>query len=170
MSGMEKFYARKYADSLFYYELRLPHPVHLNASLKESEILALWKKLRPKEIFKQHADETDPAKIRKYLVAISGVQYKEESYLSKRQDCLDFLGTYFAGQVIPSIGDIVLLQKELGMYIAPPNKRAIARTPADYVPSNNVPKKRSVVDYQIEELEGTRQKLPFLLEDLEIND
>lgn len=163
MSAMEKFYARKYADSVFYYELRLPHPVVVNI-LSDSVVSSLWARFRPNDIFKQHADVSDVWKLRQYVLALSAVQYKLESFLSQRQACLDFLGTYFAGQVLPKIQNIQILQQELGNYIAPPNRRAIRRTLADYIPTNNVPKPRSDVDYTFDELEDDRQ-IAVMLED-----
>jgi hypothetical protein len=148
MRRMEEFYARKYKDRLFYYDLRLPHPrVLCNAS--ERWTMRLWGHFRPEVLFRSHAGETQYKVIRRYLAALAAVQYGEVAFLQSNSMYLTFLKTYFPKMVEPNLADPILFKKELAIYTSPPNPPPLQRLePEHFAATNNPPKNRDHPNYE----------------------
>lgn len=142
---MEKFYERKYAQRLFYYDLRLPHPSVLLKGISETELRKLWLKFRPETLFKDHV-RPSLSDLRTSMAAISAVQNNMDSVVKGSTAMTKFLGHYFPALVYPLTPDFTIFQKELAVYTSPPNPPALSRTEeAHYVPSNNPPRMREAV-------------------------
>ncbi len=163
---MEDFYERKYADRLFYYSLRLPHP-DVVGTLPEAEVRHFWKLFRPDTLFKHLAGQKSLGLIRGYLAALAAIQCRETNYLNSHAGALAFLGQYFPKLVTPQLADPQVFQRELSQYIAPPNPPAMERVEAThFLPTNNVPKAREEVLYSLEDLEHAPEQSPFSVFDL----
>ena len=169
MRSMEEFYLKKYSHRTFYYEMRLPHPDYVKTKLANAEVLAFWAKFKPQDRFKAHADEKDPDVVRRYLLAISAVQYREDQLLQPKTQSFDFLKGYFPAFIDDtSISNLDSLQKEMANLLSPRNEPALLRTDrGHYVAMNNPPKRREEVEFLLEDLEHDVLSAPFGLKDLE---
>lgn len=170
--GMEAFYENKYRDRVFYYELRMPQP---EACIKKdlvplAEILQFWKLCRPDDRFDQHADQKSPTHRRRFLAAIACVQNLKTATLESEQPYVDFLSTYFPklfvnGKVI----DENAFQRELALYLSPPNPPVQKRTDMEHYTSRNAPKSRSEVEFTLADLEhNPEDEIQFQLDELEM--
>jgi hypothetical protein len=168
MRAMEEFYEKKYKDRIFYYELRMPHPVVIMKVLKDDEVENLWELMRPEKLFKGKEKEKNVYKLRKYLASISAIQHRLDSYVTSNPFASEFLTEYFPRLMQPSMVDMGIFQKEIANYIAPPNPPALARIDAThYIPSQNVPKKRDVSELTLKDLEHDPASVPLLLDEIE---
>lgn len=153
-SEMEKFYQRRFKDRIFYYDLRLPQPAVL-AKWDDKQVFKQWMKFEPDRVFTIHGKEADPARLRKYLLAISTVQNRKLGYLNNEPLARDFLQSYFAAQLAKNPVDIVAFQQEMSTFTAPKNKQAdVRRSLDDYLPVNNPPKTRERIEYQLDDLQS----------------
>jgi len=152
MTSMEKFYANLYKHRVFYYELRLPHPLVVRKKWGKKEVMSYWKNIKADETFKEHATENRWLHIRDFLVGISSVQYCEHKYYQKNRRAKEFLETYFSGLMTASV-DATTFQKELANFIAPPNPAPIERGASDFADTNNPPKVRGEENYELEDIE-----------------
>lgn len=165
MRKMEDFYERKYADRLFYYDLRLPHPARVLRWKKDATILKWWKKFRPEQLFKAHLS-APPSSIREYLFGISCVQHSLRDLLEPKPLALQFLQAYWPKQANPLTQDMQTFQKEVAAYTAPTNSAAIPRTAPGHLIPTNAPKRRDEVNFDLEDLEHRIQDTPLILEEL----
>jgi hypothetical protein len=154
---MEEFYAQKYKDRINYYDLRLPHPKAVRL-VSDKQVLRFWQLFRPATLFKQHESETRPVELRKYLAALSAVQHREEAWLTVNPDALKFLGVYFPKQITPKITDIGTFQKELAVYIAPPNPPPLRRSDESHFIPVNAPKARELEEVSVDDLVWDAEK------------
>ena len=153
MRSMEEFYEKKYTERLMYYDLRLPHPRRIMSSaFPQKEMMALWKLMRPPTLFKNHAGENNPNKIRDFLAALSCVQNKDYNILSGLTAGKTFLTDYFPKLTTPMVEEVVF-QKELAAYVAPSNPPALRRSElSHYHPNQNHPKKRDALNQGLDDL------------------
>jgi hypothetical protein len=139
MSEMEKFYQQKYSTRTFYYELRLP-PAKVIKKMKSAEIQRWWKILRAESLFKEHTG-LNFLEQQAILMHLSAVQYKEANLVQSAAS-EKFLSVYFQKQLV--LGPIEELQKELAVFIAPPNPPAMQRTASEhYIATNSPPRRRA---------------------------
>jgi hypothetical protein len=142
MRQMEKYYADKYKDRTFYYELRLPLPVVIKR-WKGKKLWRKWNLYRPATVFRQHADTKNLAEVESHLCAISAVQNGDWKYLGATPTALAFLKTYFPKLADPLTQDVALFQKEMAVFTAPPNPPPLPRSePEHYQDNTNAPKRR----------------------------
>jgi len=165
MSEMEKFYVKRFSDRIFYYELRLPHPRAV-LQISQQRVRAYWKKFRPSELFEAHAEVNKIGRIRGFLFAIACVQYRELGLLKVQHK--EFLATYFKKHMDSAKLDPITLQKEVSLYISPPNPKAIARTEREHFEPTDEPKSRepSLLDEE-DEFEDLDYTLLFDIDELE---
>lgn len=162
MTAMEHFYARKYADRVFYYELRLPHVGFIKFKMEKAEVFEWWKKFRPDQLFKDHSKEILSRKIREYLIGLSAIQNQTPQVLSQHPEAQKFLEHYFSKLMLPQMADIVLFQKELSNFVAPPNPPPLPRLDmTHYEALNNPPKKREEDKFELEDLEHDLAAIPL---------
>lgn len=136
---MEDFYADRYSDRTFYYELRLPHP----KALQNIPVLGLrkfWRKFSPEKTFKDHASATSPRDIFIYLYAIACVQYGELNLLG--QEHMNFLQVYFQKHLESNQIDHTILAKELALVTTPTNPLSLERIEPEHWIPHHVPKQR----------------------------
>jgi hypothetical protein len=165
MCQMANFYARKYADRLFYYDLRLPMPQAIH-NWPINQLRTWWSRFRPKQLFKQHSDLKDD-QIKDCLCALAAIQNGNKNWLTSHQSSVEFLRVYFPRLVDPLVPDLVVFQKELAQYIAPINAVIIKRTePNHWIPGNNPPKQRELKELNLVDLEYNFDKLPIEVEDV----
>lgn len=134
MRRMEKFYADKYANRLYYYQLRLPY-VNRVLKMPERAIQRWWRKFRAESVFPQHAG-VSIQRMRECLCAISAVQNAQLTYLTASKAAQSFLTVYFPSLINPFPHDFRLFQREMSERIAPTNEAALARTSTEHVLEN----------------------------------
>lgn len=162
MRLMEAFYERRYAHRTFYYERRLPHPQAVLQNVPNANVARLWASLKPRDLFKHHANEQNIGKLRSFLAAVACIQYKEDVLLKTLPDSLKFLEAYFPKLVTPSIADPLAFQKELAMYLSPPNPPPLARVDKEhYFATNNAPKPREAEKLTLTDLEDDVENVPI---------
>lgn len=158
MRAMELFYEAKYANRVFYYELRLP-PVAVVLRMNNLQLRKWWAKFRPAEVFPQHQTQ-DPKVMRTFLAAISAVQNRQESWAKSNPNAERFLSAYFPQMVSPWVTDISVFQREMALRTSPPNPPVLKRLdPELYIPQNNPPKARPVEEMSLDDLESSHTEL-----------
>jgi len=141
MRQMEAFYAEKYKERTYYYQLRLPRPEAI-ARKSDKWLLRTWKLFRPDTLFREHSTDR-PGTVRMALSSLACVQYADFQKLQANQNWLAFLATYFPKLARPLVADPRVFQRELSYYISPPNTQALARVdPSSVTPNANAPKVR----------------------------
>lgn len=166
MRRMEEFYEKKFADRLFYYDLRLPHPRVISNWKKDATILRWWGKFRPKQLFKAHSGITDAEQLRSYLRGISAVQYGLRTILEKDAVATQFLAAYWPKHASPLTKDLVSFNKDIATYAAPRNAAPVSRTTtAHYIAGNSPPKAREAQQFDLYDLEPSTS-IPLILEDI----
>lgn len=159
---MEQFYQNRYKDRVFYYELRLPAPIIVRNEWSDQQVVEQWTKFDPNRVFPIHCKETDPKKLRTYLIALASVQNRRNGFIKGDAEAESFLTSYWAAQMSKTPLDVVEFQKEVALLTSPKNKQAEPRNLAeDYVPSNNPPKPREAVDFALEDLEVSPEAFPL---------
>lgn len=139
---MEKHYNRMLQGKLFYYDLRLPHPLHLLGKTSEKTVIKYWKRFRPSQLFKRHADENNPYLIRQYLCAISAAQYRCSNWYNIHKEALDFMSSYWPQLFNPLTSDLSVIQREVAAYTAPPNPPPKSRVALEHWETQNNAKPR----------------------------
>lgn len=154
MRAMEAFYEKKFAARTFYYEMRLPMPPVCIKGMESKEVWSAWLKFRPEILFKADAEEKSEFKVRQFLAAISCVQNRMDSLINSTPAYREFLERHFARMMLPAMADPVVFQKEMAVYLTPPNPPALQRVDVEhYLASNNPPKRRPDPAYEMSDLE-----------------
>lgn len=143
---MEAFYEERYKDNTQYYEMRLPHPKFLLQRIDRKQATKVWERWRPKDLFAQHAEETDPGTIRKILFGLACVQYQRLDLLGPVSRA--FLQTYFASHLDAKPVNSAAVALDLALRSAPPNPQPIRRESAeDFADSAFTLHKRELSDW-----------------------
>lgn len=166
MWSMVKFYDQRYKDRLFFYDLRLPHSTVVLKSMSIPDVHMYWKRMRPEDLFKDSATEKNTKNIRMFLAAISAVQRCDVAFINQNLTAKNFLQHYFP-TLFPLTADISVFQKEMSVYLSPPNPPALQRlTREQFAATNNPPKSREAEEFSIADLEHDVTLHPVELSEL----